>query len=169
MAEPEGLSSERTASGTRRFRSSRLHVASLLALALLCGPFMTACQSPRPLAVTGHLNTRPIEHRDNTNIVAVDMGLTGSPHGDIQVASQRADWTPDGRLKISVEFENRTREALRLQIQTAFKDANDNFLPDQTPWKTIVLPRNVTSLYEVTALSKEAEKAHVRVRRAVSE
>lgn len=123
------------------------------------------CQSPRPLAVTGHYYTKPVEHYPNINIVAVDWGLTGIWHGDVQVADQWTEWTPDGRLRIVVEFENRTRESLPLQVQTAFKDGQDRFLRDETAWENIVLPRNSTYRYEATAFDSQAEKAHVRVRR----
>jgi hypothetical protein len=102
------------------------------------------------------------------NVVAIDPGLTGSWHGDIQVAGQHTEWTPDGRLRIVVEFENRTREGFPVQIQTHFKDANGRFLADQTAWETVPLPRNQTSLYQAVAATKEAEFAHVRVRRAVA-
>ena len=142
--------------------------ASLLLISALSGAFLS-CQGIRPLAITGHRATRPVEHRQGTNIVAIDNGLTGSDHGAIQVARQHAGWTPDGRLKISVEFENRTSRTLRVQIQTAFKDASDNFLADQTPWKTVPLPRNATYLYEAWAMTKEAQRAHVRVRHAVAQ
>ncbi len=134
-----------------------------------CVFFLTACTGPRPLAITGHTYTQPIEHRANTNIVAIDCDLTGSPHGAVQVARQYYTWSQDGRLRIVLELENRTTKNLRLQIQTAFKDEGDNFLPDQTPYQTTVLQRNQTHRYECTALSREAAKAHVLVRWAVSE
>ncbi|MEK7530076.1 MAG: DUF1425 domain-containing protein, partial [Patescibacteria group bacterium] len=124
------------------------------------------CQSPRPLAVTGHTYTQPTEHRANTNIVAIDLGLSGIPHGDIQIAAQETSWTNDGRLVIVVELENRTRRDLRVQIQTAFKDKNGHFLADQTPYQTVVMPRNQTYRYEATAVDPKAANAHVRVRYA---
>lgn len=140
-------------------------IAFLLLLVIITG----ASCGTRPLAITGHTHTQPIEHRANTNIVAIDCDLTGSPHGAVQVARQYYTWSADGRLQIVVELENRTRKNLRLQVQTAFKDEADNFLPDQTPYTTQVLPRNQTYRYSCTAFSKEAARAHVRVRWAVSE
>jgi hypothetical protein len=147
-------------------RSFGAQFGKMASMAAVLTALAWGCQTPRPLAVTGHTDTRPIEHRDNTNIVAVDCGLTGISHGDVQIARQHTEWSPDGRLKISVEIENRTPKDLPVQIQTAFKDSSDNFLSDQTPYKTAVLPRNATYLYEATALNKNAEKAHVRIRYA---
>lgn len=137
--------------------------------ALLISVIGLGCQSTRPLAVTGHTQTKPIEHRPGTNVVAIDLGLTGIPHGDVQIARQQTDWTPDGRLKILVALENRTRKALRVQIQTQFKDNQGNFLSDETPYRTVVMPRNQTTLYEATASDPKAELAHVRVRYAGAE
>ena len=127
--------------------------------------FYGGCMS-RPLAVTGHQKTYPTEHRPYINVVAADNDLTGILWKKLRVARQHTGWTQDGRLVINVEFENRTLNEMHLQIQTVFKDANDNFLPDQTPWKITIFPRNTTTLYTATALDKKAERAHVRVRRA---
>lgn len=144
----------------------RYNVSSSFSVFLLTVFVASGCQSPRPLAVTGHTHTQPIEHRHNINVVAIDVGLAGIRHGDIQIAGQNTAWTDDGRLIIVVELENRTTHDLRVQIQTAFKDEADRFLSDQTPYRTVVMPRNQTYRYEATASDRNAAKAHVRVRYA---
>ncbi len=120
----------------------------------------------RPLAAPGHYYTQPIEHRANTNIVTVDNDLAGPLCSKIQIARQRTEWTPDGRLRIFVEIENRTTSELDLEIQTAFKDCDDNFLLDAAPWTVVVLHRNQTHVYAATAMNRDAVKAHVRLRNA---
>lgn len=131
----------------------------VLALALCVG-------CVRPLAAPGHRYTLPIEHRPGTNIVTVDNNLAGVICSRIQIARQRTNWSDDGRLQIFVEIENRTTCELDLEIQTAWKDADDNFLLDATPWTVVVLHRNQTHVYTATAMSDDAEKAHVRLRNA---
>lgn len=132
-----------------------------------CALVLVMCNGcVRPLAAPGHRYTQPIEHRANTNIVTVDNNLAGVICSKIQIARQRTEWTDDGRLQIFVEIENRTTHELDLEIQTAFKDSNDNFLLDAAPWTVVVLHRNQTHVYTATALSKDAAKAHVRLRNA---
>ncbi len=141
---------------------------------LKCGAYVACCAAVlvmslgcvRPLAAPGHYYTQPIEHRPNTNIVTVDNDLAGPLCSKIQIARQRTEWTPDGRLRIFVEIENRTTSELDLEIQTAFKDCEDNFLLDAAPWTVVVLHRNQTHVYAATAMNKDAVKAHVRLRNA---
>ena len=138
-----------------------------IAFALVLGLLMIA-NGCGPWQVRGYENTLPPERQPDVTVIAMDAGLARLM-GDkkVTVASQRAEWTPDGRLKVYVEIDNRTTGSIDVQIQTVFKDANNNMLEDQTAWEPMVLPRTASTLYTAKALDKRAEKYLVRIRLAI--
>jgi len=128
---------------------------SVLMLSSGCGPWV----------VRGYEDQVPPERQPDVSVVAMDADLARLV-GDrkVAVAFQRAEWTPDGRLKVHLELDNRATRSLAVQIQTVFKDANGNMLEDQTSWEPIVLPRAASTLYTATAMDKRAEKYLIRIR-----
>ena len=129
---------------------------SLVTYCIGCGPWRVPSYSPDKPAV---------EKQASSSVVALDKKLVQwISSRKIKVASERADWTPDGRLQVSLELENRTKETFPVQIQTVFKDRHGSFTEDKTNWEYIILTKKSITLYKATALSKESEGYLIRIK-----
>ncbi len=83
----------------------------------------------------------------------------------IKVVASKADRTPDARLAIAVDLQNRLEQPLVVQIQTVFKDKDGMSTGDETNWEFVTIPGYSTHTYRVTSGNSQAADFLVRIRR----
>lgn len=136
---------------------------------LLCGLilFCTSCTGPWKAQ-------QPAVHKElreyKNEVVVYDRSLGGwYPlntvfRSDLTVDAKRASATPDGRLRVEIQFKNNLTKQLNLQVQTVFLDETDFMLSDQTSWSPLLLPKYATERYSTTSMSRQAKGYIVCVR-----
>jgi len=136
---------------------------------LLCGLilFCASCTGPwKARQPTVHKELREYKN----DVVVYDRSLGGwFPlntvfRSDLTVDAKRASVTPDGRLKVEVQFKNNLSKQLNLQVQTVFLDDTDFMLSDQTNWGPLPVPKFATERYSTTSMSRQARSYVVCVR-----
>lgn len=126
----------------------------LLLIPLLLGGM--ACRTQGPYA--------PLKHgtslEETESLVLLDKPLQKM----VSVDSQRAGYTPDGRMVAEAVVRNNSSQTLNIQAQTVFKDGSGFSSGDETAWETLILQPNAQSTYRASALNKNSAKYTIRIR-----
>ncbi|MDP8292744.1 MAG: hypothetical protein P9M04_02910 [Candidatus Orphnella occulta] len=122
---------------------------------LLTGCSTTGPQRPIQAKGSGDL----IEEKDD--IVMLDSGLKYQ----LYLVDKSTSRTDDNRVIARAKFLNKTKDTLRVQLQTIFKNEGGS-MTDETNWEFVLIPSNGYHYYESKSLNSKAEKYTIRCRYA---
>ncbi len=114
-----------------------------------------------PWAAEGHGDKIPAE--DCYRIVFADETL--KKHDVVRVTRVVPDRKPNNRLEIYCELVNRSKQDLRIQIQTAFKDGRNRII-EETTWHTVLMSALSGTSYTICSTTMDADDYLVRIRLA---
>lgn len=92
--------------------------------------------------------------------------LDRTAQGTISCTGLQERVLPDGRLEVVAMIKNRQEEAMKVQINCVFKDAQGFSIGDETAFQTVTLASGATEAVRFTAATSGAKKYTVRVRQA---
>ena len=118
------------------------------------------------LLVGGVLRAAEISSEDSEGskirYVAVGKKMPKYLHEKIVIAYDDLSFLTD-KLKLTVQFENTTKTAFTLHVQTFFLDGSGKRLNDQTPREIVKVPLNGMAEYQAIALNAKAQQVEVHV------
>lgn len=110
--------------------------------------------------------TKPIKARktsylyeDTETLVMLDSRL----RKQLYLVDESTSRSEDGRLIAKGKFFNKTKDTLKVQIQTLFK-STEGYTTDETNWELILVPGNGYYYYEAKSLNNKAVKYTMRCR-----
>jgi hypothetical protein len=139
----------------KEFKMAKYFILSLLLVSMLAGCSTTGPQRPIQAKGSGDL----IEEKED--IVMLDSGLKHQ----LYLVDKSTSHTDDNRIIARARFLNKTKDTLRIQLQTIFKNANGS-TTDETNWELFLIPSNGYQYYESKSLNNKAERYTIRCRYA---
>lgn len=131
---------------------------TLLAPCAALGLLLAACAHGPYTPKTGPANPET----EGAPIVLLDKDLRRTLSADGPLRLSR---TAVGQLQVEASLRNRTNdETLSIAVQTVFRDAQGGVLDANAPWKNYTLSPNQSVTHQMTSVSSNAERAHLRIR-----
>ena len=110
--------------------------------------------------------TKPIKakkssylYEDTETLVMLDSRL----RKQLYLVDESVSRSKDGRLIAKAKFFNKTKDTLKVQIQTLFK-STDGSIIDETNWELILVPGNGYYYHEAKSLNNKADRYTMRCR-----
>lgn len=125
-------------------------------LLLLTALFITGCATTGPVKGI-KAKGRADLFEDRENLVMLDREL----RKQLYIVDQSTSLSKDGRLIVKAKFLNKTKDTLKVQIQTLFK-SKDGYITDETNWELVLVSPNSYHYYEAKALNNKADKYTIR-------
>lgn len=116
------------------------------------------------VSAVSHAADAPRDDSEGSKIryVAVGKKMPKYLHEKIVIAYDDLSFLTD-KLKLTVQFENRTKTAFTLHVQTFFLDESGKRLNDQTPREVVKVPLNGMAEYQAIAINAKAQQVEVHV------
>lgn len=137
--------------------TSRYSTRGTTRIAMVCAGLCIVAFSGAAKEVVEYVSKTP-----GVTYVPVGKKMDKYLHDKIIIAYDDLSFQSD-KLEFSVQFENTSKTAFTLHVQTFFLDESGKRLNDQTPREVVKVPLNGIAEYHAIALNEKARRVEVRV------